>query len=262
MAKTEREQMASLEDAIGAVGVGDEGFHSGGGGSTKKAKGKKRPVEMDSEFVEGSASYYWHSFLLLGGRMLHRTLAWYNGLFSFSTKDKAKLYRNISQYYLRRGAGDRAIGYLKEWVRNEKTDPEPLYQMGCALASMGELQRAVSAFDKALALKANHHNALYRKSAILLKLKKYPEAISGLEAIIDGSPKDARAYYLLGLAHDGAGDLDKGIEALEKAVELDPEEIKYHQYLGFMNVRKEDHQTAAKHFTRVMELERAEDDES
>jgi len=266
MSKEERKKAGSLEDAIGDVGLGVE---AGGGDDEPKpkakvkepAKPKKKAVEAEPEDVEGSTSFYWHSFLLLSGRMLNRMLDWYNGLFSFSPKDKAKLYRNISQHYLKRGATDKAMSYLKEWARNEKGDPEPLYQMGVALSSMGELQRAANAFDKVLKLKPNHHLALFRKSAILLKLKNYKEAIKGLESIIAESPEDPRAYYLLGLAYDGDGLLDKGIEAMQKAVDLDPEEIKYHQYLGFMNVRKEDHKTAAEHFTKVMELERAEDED-
>jgi len=267
MSKEERKKANALEDAIGDVGVVEDEVQpkakefTAGATTAKAAKGKKKPVETEHDDVEGSSSFYWHSFLLLGGRMLNRMLDWYNGLFSFSSKDKAKLYRNISQHYLKRGAADKAMSYLKEWSRNEKGDPEPLYQMGVALASLGELQRAVNAFDKVLKLKPSHHIALFRKSAILLKLKNYAEAIKGLEAIISDAPEDPRAYYLLGLAYDGGGQLDKGIESMQKAVDLDPEEIKYHQYLGFMNVRKEDHKTAAEHFTKVMELERAVDED-
>lgn len=272
MGKEDRKKADSLADAIGDIGLEEEAtgkaseakesLKSKDAGPSKAAKAKKRAPDPEPEDVEGSTSFYWHSFLLLSGRLLNRMLDWYNGIFSFTAKDKAKLYRNISQHYLKRGAPGKAMSYLKEWARNEKGDPEPVYQMAVALASLGEYQRAVNVFDRVLKIKPNHLIAIYRRSAILLKLKNFKEAINGLVLVIAETPDDPRAYYLLGLAYDGDGQLDKGVEAMQKAVDLDPEEIKYHQYLGFMNVRKEDHKTAAEHFTKVMELERAQEEEA
>ncbi|WP_043601173.1 magnetosome protein MamA [Solidesulfovibrio magneticus] len=249
-----------LEDIEDIVPDDDELSASEGApvGRKKAAKAKKNVANMESS-VEDSSTFYWNSLLLLSGRLLNRTLDWYNGLFSLTPRDKAKLYRNISQRCLRRGSPEEALRYLKEWARHEKNDPEPLYQMGIALANLGDYQRAVTVFDKVLKLRPNHFMASYRKGAVLLKMKQYKLALPVLEAVVAEKPEDARAYYLLGLAYDGDEQLEKGIEAMQKAVDLDPEEIKYHQHLGFMNVRKDDHKTAAEHFTKVMELERSQD---
>lgn len=248
--------MDDIDDAV----AGDEPKAAPKPERKKKPKTAKKPDILESS-VEDSTTFYWNSFLLLGGRLLNRTLDWYNGLFSLTPRDKAKMYRNISLRCISRGSSEEALRYLKEWARLDKHDPEPLYQMGIALAALGEYQRAVAVFDKVLAVRPGHFMASYRKGAVLLKLKQYKAAIPVLEAIVAEKPEDARAYYLLGLALDGEGRLDEGIEAMRKAVELDPEEIKYHQHLGFMNVRKDDHKTAAEHFTKVMELERDQDDE-
>ncbi|GFK92284.1 magnetosome protein MamA [Fundidesulfovibrio magnetotacticus] len=183
-------------------------------------------------------------------------LNWYNSIFSLTPKDKAKMYRNLSRRAIVAGEPSEAIRYLKEWAKNDRTDVEPVYQMGVALSMMGDYARATGAFDKVLKLRPNHVMAAYRKSAVLLKLKKFPEAAENLERVVEAMADDARAYYLLGLAYEGMGNLEKGVAAMSKAVELDPEEIKYHQHLGFMNVRRDDHKTAAEHFTKVMELER------
>ncbi len=259
MAKEEKKKAETLEDVEVEIEAPEAATPSKDAetlGQRKSAKAKKPAPEPEADSLEGSTSLYWHSFLLVGGRLLNRMLDWYNGLFSFTPKDKAKLYRNISQHYLKRGSYDKAMKYLKEWARNEKSDPEPIYQMALALASMGEYQRAVNAFDKVLKLRPTHMVAMYRKSALLVKMKDYAGAIKGLEQISAENPNDPKVFYLLGLAYDGAGQLEQGIAAMQKAVDLDPDEIKYHQHLGFMNVRREDHKTAAEHFTKVMELER------
>jgi tetratricopeptide (TPR) repeat protein len=225
----------------------------------KPGKAKKRAAEIE-DLAEDTSSFYWNTFLLLGGRLLNRTLDWYNGLFSLTPKEKVKVYRNLSLRSLKRHAPEEAMKYLKEWARCDKNDPEPIYQMGLALAAMGEHQRAVNAFDKVLRLRPNHPSANYRKCALLVKIKNFKEAIAGLTQVVADRPDDPRGYYLLGLSYDGDGQLEKGIEAMQKAVDLDPEEIKYHQHLGFMCVRRDDHKTAAEHFTKVMELERSQDD--
>jgi len=220
-----------------------------------KAKAKKAAREEEVSVGE-SPSLYLHSALLLSGRLLNRMLNWYNSIFSLTPKDKAKMYRNLSRRAIVCGEPAEAIRYLKEWAKHDKGDIEPIYQMGVALSMMGDFARAIGAFDRVLKQRPGHTMAAYRRSAVLLKLKKYPEAVAGLERVVESKSDDARAFYLLGLAYEGMGDLEKGVAAMSRAVELDPEEIKYHQHLGFMNVRRDDHKTAAEHFTKVMELER------
>ena len=265
MSNVERNMTGSLDDAIDSIGVGTADDRHGSDvhrRSSKQTHTKKRSADAEIDVTEGSLNYYLHSFLLLSGRNMSRMMDWYGSFFSLSSKDKAKLHRNISQHYLQRGVTDKAMSHLKEWARIDKNDPEPIYQMGVALASLGESQRAVTAFDKVLKMRPGHSAAMYRMSALFLKLKNYEKAINGLKVIVEEKPKDSRAHYLLGLAYDGEGQLERAIESMQKAVELDPGEIKYHQYLGFMNVRREDHSTAAEHFTKVMELERSMEEDS
>lgn len=218
-------------------------------------------TENEFESVDGSSSYLWHSFLLLGGRMLHRALDWYTGFFNLTSKDEAKLYRNLCRQFTERGASKKALFYAKKWSKVEKNSPEPFYQVGLALSAIGEKQRAVAAFDKALKLRPNHIKSLSRKNGLLLEMKNYAEAIAGLEPYVAAYPGDASAQHLLGVAYDGDGQLEKAVACLQRAVALEPDEVKYRQYLGFMNVRREDHKAAAEQFTKVLELERSSDED-
>ena len=108
----------------------------------------------------------------------------------------------------------------------------------------------------------NHKGAIYRKSALCLKVKDYQGTVEGLKQLIKMVPDNPKSHYLLGIAFDRMDEVDKAVEALKKAVKLDPEEIKFHQHLGFLYERKEDHKQAAKCFSRVMELQREEDEEA
>ncbi len=235
--------------------------------SDVKSGKKSKPAREDAQTADTEAQYssifYWHSFLLYCGRLLHSVLGFYNQLFDLGQNDKAKLYSNISKHYINKGLYDKALGYLKEWSRVEPTNTEPFYQLGIALYAAGNRKSALGVFSKVLTLDPEHLGALHRKSSILLKNKDFKTAAEELEKAIAIDGENPRFFYLYAIAQEGLGETDKAIESLEKAIELDPDEIKYHQHLGFLNVSKDDHKTAAKSFTKVMELEREmdEDDE-
>jgi len=231
----------------------------------KPGKAKKDKAQASHSGADGigpSATFYAHAFLLFCGRVLNKTLDAYNSLFALTPKDKAVIYRNISTHYTKKGMQEKALSYLKEWTRLDPSDVDAQYQLGLALSAAGENNSAIKAFKKVLNLSPTHKGALYRKSALHLKLKDYQAAIDGLEKVCEKTPNNPKVYYLIGIAYDGLGEVDKAIEAVKKAIELNPTEIKYHQHLGFLNVRKDDHKAAAKHFTKVMELERELDEDN
>jgi tetratricopeptide (TPR) repeat protein len=229
----------------------------------RKARKKKARKNTEPQQMGQSSIFYLHSFFLFGGRFLSKILDVYNGLFDIGSKDKAKIYRNISTHYANKGLHDRSLGYLKEWAQLDPSNPDAHYQLGVALTASGNKKSALSAFDKVLKLSPKHKGAVFRKSSLQIKMKDFKSAIKGLESLVKQVEDNPKVYYLLGIAYEGLEDVEKAIKALQKAIELDPDEIKYHQHLGFLNVRKDDHQTAAKSFTKVMELERdqEEDDE-
>ncbi|MBF0228345.1 MAG: tetratricopeptide repeat protein [Desulfamplus sp.] len=259
-AKTEEEKIEEHEPEIKAKGK-QKVKVSDGRAAKKASREEASAADTDGQY---SSVFYWHSFLLYCGRILHKVLDFYNQFFDLTPKDKAKLYSNISKHYINKGLYDKALSYLKEWSKVDPTNTEPLYQLGIALAASGNRKSAMGVFSKVLNLDPQHLGAIHRRSSIMLKLKDFKAASDELEKALAIDGENPRFFYLYAVAKEGLGEIDKAIEALEKAIELDPDEIKYHQHLGFLNVSKDDHKTAAKSFTKVMELEREmeeEDDE-
>ena len=225
--------------------------------TSKKQKRKAAESEQNSQ----ASIFYMHSLFLFCGRFLNKILDVYNGLFDIGPKDKSKIYRNISTHYANKGLHDRSLRYLKEWTKLDSSNPDAYYHLGVALAASGNKKSALGAFEKVLKLSPKHKSAIFRKSSLQIKLKDYKGAVKGLEDLVKEVEDNPKVYYLLGIAYEGLEEIDKAIEALQKAVELDPDEIRYHQHLGFLNVRKDDHQTAAKSFSKVMELERDQEND-
>ena len=166
----------------------------------KKSKKAKKPKAKapragagvgEAENAQPSTIFYLHSLLLFGGRMMHRVLDFYNSLFDLSHTDKARIYRNISTHYANKGLHDKALDSLKGWAKLDPDNPDPHYQLGIAMTSSGNYKHAVRSYGAALKLNPNHKGAMYRKSALSLKLKDYEGAVKGLEQLIKMVPNKA-----------------------------------------------------------------------
>ncbi len=74
----------------------------------------------------------------------------------------------------------------------------------------------------------------------LLAAGRADDAITTLHSKINASPNDAEAYNLLCRAYFSMGDWDRGISACEKAIALDPNNSRYHMWLGRIYGEKAD----------------------
>jgi len=228
--------------------------------TTNKKSKKGFTKKTDDERSGHSTTFYLHAMLLFGGRLLHKALNFYNSLFELSTQEKAKIYRNISTHYANKGQYEKSLDHLKEWVQLEPTSYEAHYQLGLALSATGNSGSAIRSFNKVLTMNPTHKGCIYHKSVLLLKMKNFQDALHGFQTLSE-TTDNAKLYYNMGIAYDGLNQIDLAIQSLEKAVSIAPDEIKYHQYLGFLNVRNDDHKKAATYFTKVMELEREQNEE-
>jgi Ca-activated chloride channel family protein len=77
-------------------------------------------------------------------------------------------WRAVAQY--RSGAYDKAA---KEF--NQANTADGFYNQGNALAHLGEYQKAITAYDQALALNPKHEDAKYNRAIVEKLLKKDPE---------------------------------------------------------------------------------------
>jgi tetratricopeptide (TPR) repeat protein len=74
----------------------------------------------------------------------------------------------------------------------------------------------------------------------LLAAGRADDAITSLHSKINTSPNDAPSHNLLCRAYFSTGDWDRGIPACEKAVALDPNNSRYHMWLGRIYGEKAD----------------------
>ena len=73
---------------------------------------------------------------------------------------------------------------------------------------------------------------LYQKAFDAFAAQEYDTAIEGYQAVIDKDPEFALAFQGLAEAHSRKGELAQAVDAIQKAIVLDPDESLFHTSLS------------------------------
>ncbi len=98
-------------------------------------------------------------------------------------------------------------------------------EKGIAYGKQGEYNKAIEAFDKAIAINPNSKETWYNKGNALTKLGEYDKAIEAYDRAIAIDPNYRDAWNNKGTALIRLGENDKAIEAFDKIIALYPDDI-------------------------------------
>ncbi len=99
-----------------------------------------------------------------------------------------------------------------------------------ALARTGDTEKILAAYDRAIAKKPDDYSYYLGKARVLIKLKKYDEAVANLHKSIELDSKQPAVYETLAFACREQKKLSDALSAYEKALALKPGDIKYMYY--------------------------------
>ncbi|MBF0594431.1 MAG: tetratricopeptide repeat protein [Candidatus Omnitrophica bacterium] len=91
---------------------------------------------------------------------------------------------------------------------------------GTVYLKQGDIKNAVGSFAAAIKLAPEDFEGYFMLSETFVHLKQYPQAISVLATAVRQFPENGLAYYLLALAHEGAGQDLPAIVAARRSVEI------------------------------------------
>jgi len=128
----------------------------------------------------------------------------------------------------------------------------PYYnERGKLYADVGQLREAVDDFVSAIELQPADAETLYNRGSALQKLgarsmsigdtagaSNLAAAVASLSRAIKTKPDYHEAYFDRGLAKFGLRQTDEGMEDLEKALELDPENLEYTERLAYACIQR------------------------
>jgi predicted TPR repeat methyltransferase len=139
---------------------------------------------------------------------------------------KHKLYNIRGNRYANLGQLDAAISYYEKALSIKPNYAEAHYNLGFTLQRLGQLDAAVRSYKKVVAIKpeyAEAHNNKILSVIYFFTKDQIPDAIDTLEALIKDNPNDALLFNMSGGCYVSLGQPDKAIRHYKQALAIKPD---------------------------------------
>jgi len=161
---------------------------------------------------------------------------------------EAALYY-LGASYIETNQTDAAIKSLTQALVINQTDADAMYKLGQAYARSSQPELAIVQYEKAVRFVPDFQEAYqgmleiylaqnkiefvyYARGMLAYSQRDLEKAKSELEASAEVLDHYAPLYLGLGLTYEAIGETEKAIQALNKALELDPNNFMAQQTLG------------------------------
>ena len=146
---------------------------------------------------------------------------------------------------------------IDEFLAAEELDPENVENLAHLATAYGALSRFGEAdvvIDRAVRL--DPMNVQVRVGEAILAFRKglYAAAEVQLEGICKRNPSHGPAHFYRGEALNRLGRVDEALQALERAIQLQPRNWRAYHTLGMLFDRKEDRERASEMYRHAREL--------
>jgi DNA-directed RNA polymerase subunit alpha len=127
-------------------------------------------------------------------------------------------------WHLKMGIACFFLGHTRECAEHLRQSDGALasFYLGRALASLGDYDDALKAFDKAAASGYNAGQVKLQKAGIQRQKGALAEARKGLQELVKDQAHNPEYHFQIACVHLAEGDRPQAIQHLEEAVKLDP----------------------------------------
>lgn len=158
---------------------------------------------------------------------------------------------------------DEAVKLLRGLVEAYPGDIRPIEALANLLRARERFVEAISEYDKIIAMlgmpEANHWPYWYARGTSYERIKNWPKAETDLLRANELSPDQPLVLNYLGYSWvDRSMNLQRGLELIEKAVQLKPEDGYIVDSLGWAHFRLGNYAKAAEQLERAVELRPAD----
>jgi len=120
---------------------------------------------------------------------------------------------------------EQAVVHFNNAIEEEPNNPLGYINFGNLLARMNEIERAERFFQKALTLDEQSATAYYGLANLYYEQERFEEAAKLYEKAIKFNIQGADAYFMLGKCFERLGNPKLALPYLQRAAELEPEDI-------------------------------------
>jgi len=139
---------------------------------------------------------------------------------------KYKFYNMRGTRYANLGQLDTAISYYEKALSIKPDYAEAHYNLGFTLQKLGQLDAAVRSYKKVVAIKPDYaeaHNNKILSVIYFFSNDQIPAAIDTVEALIKDYPNEALLYNMCGGCYASLGKLDLAVKNYQKALAIKPD---------------------------------------
>lgn len=115
-----------------------------------------------------------------------------------------------------------AISKYQSYLKKDPTSNEVYLYLAFAYANINNLDSAIWAAQKSVALYPEFSKALFALNQFYVNKKDFVNAIKVMDQYLESRPKDADAYLIKAQTQAQKGDLNPAIQSIQKAIELAP----------------------------------------
>lgn len=166
--------------------------------------------------------------------------------------ESAYLYA-LAAVHWKKGETVETARLMKLYVASRPRDAAGFYLLGAALLQQDQFAPARVALERSLTLNPDPHTQ-YLLGVSLDKLGNRAAAIEVFRQVIRTRPDHAAAFSALGTAYREAGSYTEARVALERAVELQANDLRANYQLGLVYSKLGDKEAAKKMFARADDL--------
>lgn len=163
-----------------------------------------------------------------------------------------KAENNLILTLVKAGKGPESLARARALVADSPNDPERLFTLGLAQADQ-DVDGALATFRRVLALAPRHVTARYNLALVLKRADRLADALDALRKAITIEPRP-EAQYTLGVILWQQGELDRAETALREAVTLNARYVDAHATLGSVLKAKGELQAAVTVLKRAIAL--------
>jgi tetratricopeptide (TPR) repeat protein len=154
---------------------------------------------------------------------------------------------------------DEAQALLESVARKDPRDIRPLDALGSIMRGLKRYPEAIEYYTRAIVLvdkpEQKHWSYFYARGTCYERLKKWPAAEADLQRAMQLSPDQPLVLNYLGYSWvDQNRNLKQGMQLIEKAVRLKPDDGYIVDSLGWAYYRQGNFKEAVKHLERAVEL--------
>jgi tetratricopeptide (TPR) repeat protein len=162
--------------------------------------------------------------------------------------------RLLANVYSAMGLGKQSTEIWSRIAALDPNDPDAAYEMGIAMAKMGEWQslRSKMLFLESSGNMEPRHFLLLGEADLELGYK------SEAELYLEKASGETRAHYLLGKLHYSRGKLEKAEKEFGAVLRSNPDNYSAHLHLGWLSYKKGDKESALGHYKKAARLNPAD----